>query len=371
MKIAIVSFHPIGSDVTNIGGIATAPLYMKAGLTKVSPELQVDLISLTKLGGSHKYHPLVRYDNIIYLGNYRENSTSYETLNNYDFIIFNTPGYTYESKKYKEMKGRYNYLLDNLNVPFSFVVNDENDPRIYPQVNEFYTNKNFKGPFFNSLDMHNQFTDWITNGEYLEFNYFPPIEAKETILKLAKNSLKSKYVGATSRWTPRKRLLELIKTSDLYDKNGYKVKIYGGNSSYFYTQKMKLNSKGKEKYLIFAGEYTPRDLDKVFSDMKFHYNFVYLKVFRYGRVMCPRLEIATVEAFNHGVLPIICSDTTPEWTAKGFVRLVGKDQEKIPEVLSTITDEDYLSRMNQIYEELENRYDDSYNTIINYIKNII
>lgn len=367
MKVAIVSFHPVGGNVTNVGGVSTAPFYMKEMLEGYMDPNEVDIISLAKINKKLKQLP-----GIIYLDNYRKNPNVVSDLNKYDYIIFNTPGYSYESKSLNDKENRYGYLLDNLTTRYSFVINNEIDKSIFSHMDEFVNCSMYDGPMLNTPHgMQEQFSDLIkASDNYLEFNYFPKINALDNILKLANDKFNqgTKVIGSTARWTPRKRVEDLVADGKLYHDHGIKVYVYGGTSNYFYTQKiMKAYDKNKS-YVEFKGEYDPSMLDEVMKPLMFHYNYVYLK--RQTVHLNQRVELAPMEAFSRGVLPVLSEGTSPEWIGKaGAVRLNGdSDQHKIPEVISKIDKNDYLNRMESLYGAISHHQKKSAKSIYNYVK---
>lgn len=355
MKVAIVTFHNDKHE-SKVGGITTGPFYMRDILSKVAVDrdidLHIDIIALTK---KHKSS----CDGVLFL-------TDHHDLEKYDFVIFKTPGYQLEKFDESQADTRYDWILNDINIPpFAFIVNEERDKEIFPYYKNFCDHPKCAFILFNSIGMHEDFQEFYeTCGKYIEFNYAIFNSSKDEVLDKAMNK-ESKVLTSTARWVPRKRVQELAGISPRLVDKGFTVKIFGAAQSYFTAVKiLETNPDSWENH----GYYAPEDVETILQDAKYHYNFVFLKRKTKNRVMRPRLEISTFEALNAGCLPVICSDTSPEWIKdaeeQGLPNAIcinSSDLERLPEILEGIENDN--SRLLRI----SNFYDAAYeNTILDY-----
>lgn len=351
MKIAIATFHNNEAEQV-VGGITTGPFYMKSLLQKLDDTLDVEIVCLVK-------QLKTSCSGVRYISDMNE-------LNEYDFIIFKTPGHQLEKFNEDLAETRYDYLLKGLNKPFSFIVNEERDREIFPYYLQFARHPMMRFVMFNSIGMHEDFKDMYEYCEdYVEFNYAIFNNSLDEVLEKAKAKT-NKVVTSTARWVPRKRVLELTDLAPRLKDEGFTVKIYGASQSYFTTQKIIVNNPDSWEN---KGYYRPEDISEVLSDAQYHYNFVFLKRKTKNRIMRDRLEISTFEALNEGCLPIVCKDTSPKWITDDSAIIIGSDElEQLPEILSGITDEERLERIKLFYNLSYDNLIPNYYEIINKIK---
>lgn len=354
MKIAIATFH--NNEAENvIGGITTGPFRMKSLLEKLDKDLEIEIVCLVK-------KLKTSCEGVKYIEDMNE-------LNDYDFIIFKTPGHQLEKFKDELAETRYNYILENLETPFSFIVNEERDREIFPYYLQFAKHPMMKFVMFNSIGMHEDFPDMYEYCEdYVEFNYAIFDNSLEEVIEKAKSKTE-KVLTSTARWVPRKRVVELTDLAPRFVDNGFKVKIYGADQSYFTTIKIIDNNK---EFWENKGYYKPEDLEEVLSDAQYHYNFVFLKRKNKNRIMRDRIEIATFEALNEGCLPVLCKDTSPKWISDDSAIIINSSElEELPDILAGISDEERLERIRKFYNLSYENLIPNYQEIISKIKESI
>lgn len=354
MKIAIATFH--NNEAENVvGGITTGPFRMKSLLEKLDKDLDIEIVCLVK-------QVKTSCEGVRYIQDMNE-------LNEYDFIIFKTPGHQLEKFNEDLAETRYDYILKGLKKPFSFIVNEERDREIFPYYLQFAKHPMMRFVMFNSIGMHEDFPDMYEYCEdYVEFNYAMFDSSLEEILEKAKNKTE-KVVTSTARWVPRKRVLELTELAPRFVDNGFKVKVYGADQSYFTTQKIIVSNPDKWER---CGYYRPAELPEVLKDAQYHYNFVFLKRKTKNRVMRDRIEIATFEALNEGCLPILCKDTTPNWvTDDSAIVIPSSELEELPDIIAGISDEERINRIRMFYNLSYENLIPNYQEIISKIKESI
>lgn len=332
VKICICTFHN-SIDANVVGGVTTGPIYLRDMLSEYFE--QVDVVSLRIVTKNTDK----MFENVL-------STHDISVLNRYDFVIFMCPGLTYEKFDESIKDTAYMYMLNHMDCPFAFIVNEENDRKLYPYYMNFLTHKNMKLVIFNSENMNETFQDFLEIcPNYLIFNFTPPLKPLEEIL--AKADTKENVITSTARWTDRKRILELANISkEFYDK-GFTVNIAGAHQSPFYMIKMK---EAYSDYWNDLGYYQPSELPKILENAAFHYNFVYLKRMTKNRIMVPRIEIATLEALNEGCLPVICADTTPDWVGtESAIRISSKEYDKLPEIVCSMSKEERIDRITNFY----------------------
>lgn len=351
MKIAIATFHNNMAENV-VGGITTGPFYMKQMLQKMDPSLSVEIVCLVK-------KTKTSCNGAVYIDDMSK-------LNDYDFIIFKTPGHQLEKFDENVAETRYDYLLKNLKTPFSFIVNEERDREVFPYYMQFCNHPMMRFVMFNSIGMHEDFPEMYEHcGEYVEFNYAIFNTPISEILNKAKMK-EDKVVTSTARWVPRKRILELTDLAPKLQSFGFNVKIYGASQSYFTTIKIVENNKESWEN---RGYYRPDELSDVLKDAQYHYNFVFLKRKNKNRIMRNRLEIATFEALMEGCLPIICKDTSPDWVSPDSAVVVPSCKiDRIPEIISSISNSERLIRIKKFYDICWKNLSPNYVNILNKIK---
>jgi len=358
MKIGIVTFN---TDKRNMAGIITAPLYMSQLLNTYS-KFDVDIVS-TKPKTKHDLDGIKYPDATTSVG---------EFLNYYDFLIFSTPGFLFKKKDMVDYNV-YDYIFDELETPFSIVINEERDGQLYNHFDEFTKHDNYCLLMLNSEDMHLDFEYLLPrNGQYFEFNYISLIKSKEEILDLAEEKLHStnRSIISTSRWVNRKRVLELAQISKDLHCTGIETFIAGDRKTYFYFKEVLTTN---VEFWTDLKPFMPEDLEALLKPHMFHYDFVYVKRESKNRKMRGRLELVTIEALNSGCLPVLCSQSVPSWLLEGKSAIVldKDDLDKLPNILSNMSDQDYLARVSKFYDLVDKNINGKYLSFISTIEQLV
>lgn len=361
MRIALVTFS---TDDRNMAGIITAPYYFYQMLNKVDPYSHADLVVLHE-AGKHDIDPeLFRY--------MKEGETKSGVLNEYDFIIFMTPGYLIKKKDDQLDADIYGEMLDDLHKPFAIVINEERDGQLYFHFNEFIDHPYYSLLMLNSENMHEDFEYLLPkSGRWFEFNFTMPLDIKSILNSaVAKMSDKNILVN-TQRWVPRKRIKELIDITPDLASHGIQTDIWGDRKVYFYYRD--LINHNTEYWNDFGG-FSPDQLPSILKDKKYLYNFVYVARESKNRKMRGRLELVTMEGLSQGVLPVLCSQTTPSWVGSKGKSAIVLDKDKLvdlPEIISNISNEEWLRRLKMFYAEVDEFIVRRYPDLIKEISNII
>lgn len=351
-KIAIVTFHNSFSP-NEIGGGTSAPIYFYEQMKRYYPN--IDIITLRN---NKNYHsPLAS------VVQYQEDPS---VLDNYDFVIFTAPGLTYE--KYDEKDpNRYIDILNHAKK-FAFMCHEENDRKLYPYHMNFLKHPNISFVLFNCPGMANCFQDYIElSGDYEYVNYSPVLPDKAEILEKAKN--KQDKIMSTCRWTTAKRVYEYLSMTEEFISNGIEVHAAGAHQSYWYNLRME---ELPCKDYIDHGYFEPSQVPELLSDVKYHWNFLFLMKDMGHRNHNPRLEVATMEAIREGCLPVLCEETTPEWLGyDSAIRLSKKNYTDIPQVLGNLSDDERLERISRLYDLVQENIIKHYEHVANHIESYI
>ena len=357
MKIALVTFS---TDSRNMAGIITAPLYFNQMLNEYCNS---EIVVLHE-AGKHDVYP----DKIRYL---KEGESKSGVLNEYDFVIFMTPGYLIKKKDDDPDKIMYSDMLDDLKTPFGFVINEERDGQLYFHFNEFVNHPMYKLLLLNSEDMHYDFQYLLPkNGKWFEFNFAIPLINKD-IIENAKNNISSNVLVNTQRWVPRKRIKELIDITPELSKEGIQTDIWGDRKVYFYYRDL-INK--NTQYWNDCGGFHPDELCNILKNKKYLYNFVYVARESKNRKMRGRLELVTIEGLKYGVLPVLCSQTTPSWVGsigKSAIVLDKEDLDKLPKILSEISDDEWFERFTNFFKEVRMNIYSKYVSLTSEISELI
>lgn len=334
MKVCIVTFHN-GFSANDIGGASSGPIYLRDQLKRYFED--IDLITLRD--NKKDTSPIasgVRYEK------------DASVLDNYDFIIFTGPGLTYE--KYDEnTPDKYLDILSHAKK-FTFICNEENDRKLYPYYKNFLEHKNIAFVTFNCPGMVNSFPDYVLTAKDWDYvSFSPELPNKEVILGRAKT--KKNKIMSTCRWTTSKRVFEYLSMTEDFIKNGIEVYAAGAHQSYWYNLKME---ELPSKNYIDLGFFEPSKIPELLKDVKYHWNFLFQLRSMGQKSHQPRIEIATMEAFREGCLPVICKEFTPDWLGEdSAVRLSKDDYTSIPEVLGHMSDEERLQRISLLYDLIQ------------------
>ena len=123
-----------------------------------------------------------------------------------------------------------------------------------------------------------------------------------------KNFNKENLVISTCRATSTKRVIEFVSKAKKFSEIGYKVEVWGPESSYFYMKALKETNPGYWEHKGMFPDFSA--LDSVMGRAKYHWN---CRSFRKKHIVSPRFEIATIEALERGCIPIVEKNTPSEY----------------------------------------------------------
>jgi len=335
MKLCICTLH--NSFAPNeVGGGSSAPIYFYDQMKNYFDE--VDIITLR----DNKNYQTPFASEVAY-------RSDPAVLEKYDFVIFTAPGLTYE--KYEEVnRNKYVDILNHAKK-FAFMCHEENDRKLYPYYMNFLTHPNMTFVLFNCPTMATfTFPDYVeTAGDWDYVSFCPILPTKEEILERAK--LKKDKIMSTCRWTTSKRIFEYLSMTEDFINNGIEVHAAGAHQSYWYNLKMEeLPSKNYTDH----GYFEPSQVPELLSDVKYHWNFLFQLRGMGQKTHQPRLEVATMEAFREGCLPVICKEFTPDWVGEdSAVRISKNDYTNLPSILGAMSDEERLDRLSKFYDLVE------------------
>lgn len=335
MKLCICTLHNSFSP-NEVGGGSSAPIYFYEQMKKHFDDIDIITLRdnknyLSPIASEVKYH------------------SDPSVLDQYDFVIFTAPGLTYE--KYDESNpNKYVDILSHAKK-FAFMCHEENDRKLYPYYMNFLKHPNMTFVLFNCPTMATYtFTDYVAIvGDWEYVSFCPILPSKEEILEKAKK--KSNKIMSTCRWTTSKRIFEYLSMTEDFIRNGIEVHAAGAHQSYWYNLRMEeLPSKNYTDH----GYFEPSQVPELLSDVKYHWNFLFQLRSLGLKTHQPRLEIATMEAFREGCLPIICKEFTPDWVGEdSAIRVSKKDYTSIPDILGSMSDEERLTRISRLYDLIE------------------
>lgn len=293
MKLCICTFHN-GFSPNDIGGVSSAPIYLYDQLKKYFNDIDIISLRATKSYLSPIAEGVVTY------------CSDPSILENYDFVVFTTPGLTYEKYDEKDPT-RYIDVLNHAKK-FTFIFNEENDRKMYGWHMNFVNHPNLSFMTFNCPGMAEIFSDYIkdycNDWDYVSFS--PILPDKDTILEKARH--KNNKIMSTCRWTTSKRIYEYLSMSEDFINNGIEVFAAGAHQSYWYNLRMAELPSNSYNDL---GYFEPSQVPELLKDVKYHWNFLFQVRSMGLRTHQPRLEIATMEAIREGCLPVICKEFTP------------------------------------------------------------
>ena len=332
MKLCICTLHNSFAP-SEVGGGSSAPIYFYDQMKKYFDD--IDIITLR--------------NNKNYLTPFASEVKYYSdpsVLDQYDFVIFTAPGLTYE--KYDESNpDKYVDILNHAKK-FAFMCHEENDRALYPYHLNFLNHPNIAFVLFNCPTMATYtFTDYVKLADDWEYVSFCPIlPSKEEILEKAKEKVNK--VMSTCRWTTSKRIYEYLSMTEDFRSYGIEVHAAGAHQSYWYN--LKMEELPSQNY-IDHNYFEPSQIPELLSDVKYHWNFLFQLRSLGLKTHQPRLEIATMEAFREGCLPIICKEFTPEWVGEDSAIRISKDNyTDIPKILGTMSDEERMKRLSKFYD---------------------
>lgn len=340
MKIGLVTFS---TDKRNMAGIITAPLYFEKTLNEFC---EAQIISLQEESKYSVYPEIIRY--------MKPEEKKADILNEYDFIIFMTPGYLIKKKDDDPDKIMYSDMLDDLTTPFAIVINEERDGQLYFHFNEFIEHPYYSLLILNSEDMHEDF-DYLypKSGAWFELNFTIPMSRDDIFSHMVEYMSRENTLVNTQRWVPRKRIAELINITPELSAKGIDTYIYGDRKVYFYYKDLVNRN---TEFWHDGGGFIPEQLPEILKPMKYLYNFVYVARESKHRKMRGRLELVTIEGLMNGVLPVLCSQTVPSWIGskgKSAIVLDKDDLGKLPDILSSISNEEWSERFTNFYDEVQ------------------
>jgi hypothetical protein len=260
MNIAMMNIYsePYGDRRT--GGLITAPMHLANGTVPVA---------FGKLKKSHV--PGWKY------------VTSFDQLNDYDFIIFSSAGSNNDKKDpwwFDE--------LPKIKIPFAVQCYSELDEKMMLYKDRFFEHPMFRLFLPIAENMWHVMPDIPTH-------IYPCLQSEIKVREFDKESI----VASTCRLTSTKRIGEFVSMAARFSDIGFRTQVWGAESSYFYTKAIKEINPGHWEY---KGLFTPDDLDDVMGPVAYHWN---CRSFRVRCKFSPRFEIATVEALERGCIPIV------------------------------------------------------------------
>lgn len=361
MKIAVVTFREGGNE-QDMCGIVTAPLYIADMLEPYARV--VDVLSvrdkIPKVG-----QPKIWGDRV-------KTASDSTILNEYDYIIFTTPGKYYTTVQYNRDRERnpdkyFNYpdILKGLKTRFSFLNADEQDVNIYAYMNDFLDHEYCDGVIFLSEEMRDD-----THIKYGNHNTYvlpptPRLTDRSDVQAFTTSNLKTRSIISLSRWINCKRIAEYIQLvkDRKFLEYGIKAEIAGTCVSTFYAAMtmypMGLTDKVGNidpdiPFEKIHGAYDPTQLDDLLRGISFAWDFLY-----YARKtsisLTPRLMQTSIEAICRGCLPVVCKEFTPTWLGDDTVIRLPKDQmNDIPMIVGTMTEDERRSRIMRAWDTLYN-----------------
>lgn len=352
MKLCVCTLH--NSFAPNeIGGGTTAPIYFYDQIKKYFDE--VDIITLR----DHKKYQSSIASEVAY-------HDDPAILEDYDFVIFTAPGFTYE-KYDPTTPDKYIDILEHTKK-FAFMCHEENDRKLYCYYKNFLNHPNMTFVLFNCPTMATvTFPDYVeAAGDWEYVSFCPILPSKEEILEKARN--KKNKIMSTCRWTTSKRIYEYLSMTEDFIKNGIEVHAAGAHQSYWYNLKME---ELPSKNYIDHDYFEPSQIPELLSDVKYHWNFLFQLRSMGQKTHQPRLEVATMEAIREGCLPVICKEFTPEWVGTdSAVRISKDDYTKLPEILGAMSDEERLERISRLYDLVQENVINHYKEIADHIRRV-
>jgi hypothetical protein len=269
MKIALMNIYsePFGDRRTS--GLITSAIYLSQyGYTPVA------------FGKKKKSH----MDGWTYVQSFNE-------LNDYDFIIFSAAGAFFDKKD-----PWWREELPKVKTPFAVQAHSELDESRMIYKEEFF-----------SHPMCRLFLP-IANGIWKDMPNIPThaYPAHQAHIDMGQTWAKEPIVASTSRLTSTKRIKELVSKAKELRSLGYATKVWGSESSYFYTRDLLKINQGD---WLYNGLFIHDDLDDILGHVHYHWN---CRSYRVRFKFAPRLEIATIEALQRGCIPIVEKGSTPE-----------------------------------------------------------
>lgn len=347
-NICIATFYN-GFSPKELVGISTAPIYLAHQLRKYFKN--VDVISLRDQKSIES--PLA-YEVI--------QVTDPSTLKFYDLVFFASPGFPYE--KFDEKNpDKYLDVLNNTRK-FSILFHGETDRSLYPYMNTFLNHPNLSFFTFNCPGMSINFKDYLEVCDSWNYvSYCPILPSLDSIIEKARN--KENILMSTSRWTTVKRVYEMVEMAEEFNKEGIRVYTAGAHQSYWYN--LKMQELPKESF-VDLDSYEPSQLPEILSKVKYHWNFLFQMKNMGVRTHRPRLEIATMEAFIEGCLPVVCEEFTPDWLGRdSAIRVSYKNYKEIPHILGGMTDSERFERLKILYDRIQENVIDHYNEFSNFV----
>ena len=400
MKVAIISFEEALTCKT-LRGVSTTTRYLRDQLFRVGVSADIVIYGKSKLNYPEGFSIARHCTNLSELS---------ELKNTYDFVIYFTPGRSWE--KYDEKDpNRYIDVLESVGLPFSFIYHSEEYRVHQPYRMNFLNHPDCKFLIFVA-----DFSELYPEDLAIVPNYCVVMTAPVlNSLEYIKSSEKSNSIIMTSVWTNFKRNLEYFQLTSKFNDLGIKPYSAGAPNSNFYMNdicdlvisKIDLITSDTEmsdpttvsKYRDYAammsrikqelpypykrgeenkiplvlganifdkqgrswfdyGSYFPEDMHRILEDKKFHWNMSCYKI--KSKAYIPRLETVTIEAFNEGCLPVLCEETTPDWI-EGAFRFSKEDYADHIDELSMLSEEERCKRLGEFYYSLKaNWFDGMY-----------
>ena len=353
MNIAVVTFN---TDAQHMTGIIAGPIYLWQTLN-AQEGVTADLIATHPKGENDL--DIVQYPNA--------NECIPEYLNKYDFIIFATPGYRINDVD-SVTEPMYTEMLTGLTTPFGITINAETDYQTYPKIiwDELTSHPYYRVLFLNAEESHNDFTQILPkDGTYIEFNFMIPMSLKEVVKNAVAKMNEPNRIISTARWIPIKRVAELVDLAPKFKENGIELLVAGDRRTYFYYRDILANHPEDWTDL---GSFNLEDLPEMLKNVKYHYGMMFLKrITKKRTALRHRLELVTLEALMHGCLPVLCDQLAPSWigsTGPSAIVLNKDEMDRLPDIIASISPEEYVSRVKTFYNEVRiniwSKYQDAF-----------
>lgn len=416
MKIAIVTFEHAMTIKTS-RGITTTVEYLRENLSSVDIANQYDIIVI---GGGKKEFNYPKHVKISRQIRYLNDSEGLRFIHdNYDFVIYQTPGLSIEKLEDSKV-GQYDYMLDMIHLPFTFIYHSEEYDQHQKYRQEFVQHPDCQFLTFiaDFSEIYKSDLSYVNN-RYTILQMLPKIESLEHITSLAKNK-KDNTVISTSAWTTFKRISEYYlyanklqelglsvysagahastfnvldiaehireitfsedtnwyvdadHTLDLLGSNVVFMKKLGKPNLYKLYKEDQLSNKSlfyscvtytmdNDGKIVDYDAFYPEDLPRLLSDKAFHWDVSYYRT--NSKAYIPRLQVVSIEALNNGCLPIVCTETSPEWLEDSAIRISKDNYDEIKEYIP-MTQEARVDRIinltNQINNHLMSAYKEFY-----------
>lgn len=313
IMVAIVRIWSPPYEDHRLGGTLYGPVSICNDLRKLGATADLLFFADEKKGAS--WHPDFK----------RLSRRDCKTLNTYDFVIFSTPG----SMTDREEGAWWKPILEGLEIPFAVQIHDEDEKKYLPHRQIFFDRPQCKLLLPITMGIAEEMVGNLNGRDLIVYPNFSVLDAPDPSIFY---DGKVDQVITTCRMTSRKRVVEFVQQSESLNNAGFAVDVFGPASTWQYKKQL---DQLQNQYWTYRGPFRREDLSAIMGPAKFHYNVVSLK----RRRFIPRLEVATVEALEHGCCPILAKDSTPSWVTDDMAILVNpNDMNDLADRLTAVRD---------------------------------